>query len=149
MYEAAKKRLSDGTFDLDTNTFKIALFLSTSNCNTLSVGTGLYGDLTNEVAGSFGYTTGGGTLTGVTWTTSGGTTTFTSSAFVWTASGGTITARFLVIYGSGTLNGALNPLLCVCLADATPADVSATTGNTFTATPNASGILTLSGATAD
>lgn len=149
LYDQAKKRLADGTLDLDSNTFKMALFQSTSNCNTLSVGTGLYGDLTNELANANGYLTGGTALTGVTWTNSSGTETFTCTAPVWTASGGSITARFAVIYASGTLNGVTNPLLAVCLLDTTPADVTATSGNTLTITPNASGIFTLSGATTD
>jgi hypothetical protein len=56
---------------------------------------------------------------------------------VWTASGGSITARFAVIYEvSGTV-------LCYCLLDSTPADETATNGNTLTVTPNASGIFTL------
>ena len=44
--------MADGTFDMDNASLglKMALFLSTSNANTLSVGTGVYGDLTNEHA---------------------------------------------------------------------------------------------------
>jgi hypothetical protein len=45
VYEFAKKYIGDGTFDLDdTTNWRCALFLSTSNANTLSVGTGVYGD---------------------------------------------------------------------------------------------------------
>lgn len=148
-YENTKKRIGDGTIDFDTNTFKEALFLSTSNCNTLSVGTGLLADLTNQHANANGYTTGGITLTAVTWTQSSGTATFTAANPVWTASGGSIVARFSVIYQSGTVNGVTDALVCVSLMDTSPADVTATTGNTLTITHNASGILTLSGATSD
>src|SRR5258706_10246590 len=97
MYDFSKKYVGDGTFDLDSATvMKVALFLSTSNANTLSVGTGVYGDLTNEVANAFGYTTGGATMSGITWTRSAGTTTYAASnmAPAWTAAGGNITARF-------------------------------------------------------
>ena len=150
LYDFAKKYIGDGTHDLDVTTnMQIALFLSTSNCNTLSVGTGIYGDLTNEHANANGYTTGGVALTGETWTRSGGTTTYDANDPVWTASGGSITARFAVIYANATLNGIVKPLLAVCLLDTTPADVTATTGNTFTITFNASGIIALSGATVD
>lgn len=150
VYEYAKEYLADGTFDLDdTSNWKMALFLSTSNANTLSVGTGVFGDLTNQVAGSFGYTTGGVALTGVTWTQSGGTATFDCDNAQWTASGGSITARFAVIYKDATVNTIVKPILCVCLLDTTPADVTATTGNTFTITINASGVFTLSGAAVD
>lgn len=69
-----------------------------------------------------------------------GTTTVTvttASSLVWTASGGSITARFGVLYEvSGNV-------LAYFLLDSTPADVTATDGNTLTITPNASGIFTL------
>lgn len=151
LYELAKQRIGNLTIDLsDATNWKVALFLSTSNCNTLSVGTGLYGDLTNEVATAFGYTQLGQNLAAETWTNAAGTMTFTAtSPAAWTASGGSITARFAVIYKNATVNGIVKPLLAVCLLDTTPADVTATDTNTFTITLNASGIFTLSGATSD
>lgn len=130
---AGRKFLLDGTFDIDTDTFKMALLLSTSNIGS---GSTTYAGLTNEVANANGYTTGG---IGVTMTLAG-TTTVTatySSNPVWTASGGSITGRFAVIYEvSGNI-------LCYCLLDSTPADVTATTGNTLTVAPNGSGVFTL------
>jgi hypothetical protein len=151
VYEKAKVHLSDGTFDMDNAALGLtmALFLSTSNCNTLSVGTGVYGDLTNEVASANGYTTQGIALTSETWTNSGGTTTFDCDDVTWTASGGSITARFAVIYCNATVNSIVKPLLCVALLDTTPADVTATDGNTFKVAINASGVFTVSGATSD
>lgn len=147
LYEYAKEYIGDGTHDLDdTTNWKMALFLSTSNCDTLSVGTGVYGDLTNEHANGNGYTTGGVALTGITWTHSGGTATFDCNNPVWTASGGDIVARFAVIYRDATVNSIVKPLLCVCLLDTTPANVTATNGNTLTITINASGVFTLTGA---
>src|SRR6185503_19323755 len=93
LYDFAKKYIGDGTHDLDVTTnMQVALFLSTSNANTLSVGTGIYGDLTNEHANANGYTTGGVALTGETWTRSGDTTTYDANDPVWTASGGSIVA---------------------------------------------------------
>jgi hypothetical protein len=68
---------------------------------------------------------------------------------VWTASGGSIIARFGVLYGSGTLNGHVDPLLAVCLLDTTPADVTSTTGNTLTIQINAAGVFTTSGGQVD
>lgn len=147
LYEFAKEYLGDGTLDMDlTSNMQVALFLSTSNCDTLSVGTGVYGDLTNEHASANGYTTGGQVLTGEVWTHSGGTTTFDCDNPVWTASGGSIVARFAVIYVNATVNSIVKPLIAVCLLDTAPADVTATTTNTFTITMNASGVFTLSGA---
>jgi hypothetical protein len=128
---------------------KMALFLSTSNCDTLSVGTGVYGDLTNEHANNNGYTTGGQALTGETWQESSGTITFDCDNVIWTASGGSIVARFAVIYCDATVNSIVKPLLCVCLLDTTPANVTATDGNTLTIAINASGVFTLSGATSN
>jgi hypothetical protein len=125
------------------------LFLSTSNCNTLSVGTGVYGDLTNEHANANGYTTGGIALTGESWTRSGGTSTFTASPVVWTASGGSIINRFAVVYVNATVNTIVKPLLCVSLLDTAPADITTTNGNTLTITMHASGTFTLSGADVD
>ena len=150
IYESAKEYLSDGTHDLDSTTnWYMALFLSTSNCETLSTGTGIYGDLTNEHANGNGYTTGGVALTNVVWTQSGGTATWDCDNAQWTASGGSITARFAVIYKNATVNSIVKPLVCVCLVDTAPADATATTGNTFTVTINASGVFNTSGATSD
>ena len=148
LYEAAKLHLADGTFDMDNAALGLtmALFQSTSNCDTLSVGTGVYGDLTNEVANGLGYTTGGQALTTETWTKSGGTCTFDCDNVVWTASGGSIVARFAVIYCNATVNTIVKPLLCVSLLDTAPANVTATDTNTLTVAINASGVFTLSGA---
>lgn len=149
-YDFAKEYFGDGTLDFDlTTNMQMALFLSTSNANTLSVGTGIYADLTNEVANGNGYTTGGIALTGETWGQVAGVATFDCDDVVWTASGGSITARLAVIYVNATVNSIVKPLICVCLLDTTPADVTVTNGNTLTIAINASGVFTLSGATSD
>lgn len=128
-----RTKLLDGTFDIDSDTWKMGLFLSTSNIGAAST---TYAGLTNEVASAFGYSTGGASIT----LTLAGTTTVTvdiSSDPVWTASGGSITARFAVIYEvSGNV-------LCYATLDSSPADVTATDGNTLTVAANASGVFTL------
>ena len=132
--DGARTRMLNGTFDFDTNTFKIALFLSTSNIGAAST---TYAGVTNEHANANGYTTGGisyGVLA------LSGTTTVTvddAADAVWTASGGSITARFAVIYEDA------GDVVCYCLLDSTPADVTATDGNTLTVALHASGIFTL------
>lgn len=151
-YEFANKYVGDGTFDLDeTTNWKMQLMLSTSNANTLSVGTGVLGDLTNEHANANGYTTGGVALTGITFTRSGNVVTFDAADLVpaWTAAGGNIVARFAVIYKNATVNTIVKPLLCVCLLDTAPADVTVISGNPFNFTFNAGGILTFTGAAVD
>lgn len=105
-----------------SSTFKIALFLSTSNIGASST---TYAGLTNEVANADGYTTGGQAIT----LTPSGTTSVTltpSTNEVWTASGGSVVARFAVIYQTS------GDVVAYCLLDNTPADVTVTTGNTLT-----------------
>jgi hypothetical protein len=148
VYEQAKLELGQGSLDLSTGTFKVALFQSTSNANTLS-GSNKLADLTNEVANANGYTTGGVALTGVTWTNLAGTETLGSGNAVWTAAGGAIAARFAVLYKLGTFGGIVNPIIGVCLLDTAPADASVADGQQLQVTVNAAGILTLSGATTD
>jgi len=125
--------LLNGTFDLDTDIFKTAIFLSTSNIGAAST---TFAALTNEHAAANGYTAGGIAVT----PTLAGTTTVTvdlSTDPVWSASGGSITGRFAVLYEvSGNV-------LAYCLLDTTPADVSATAGNTLTVQTAAQGVFTL------
>lgn len=130
---SARTNLLNGTFDIDTDSFKCALLLSTSNISASST---THAGVTNEHANANGYTTGGIAVS----LTLSGTTTVTvdiGTDPVWTASGGSITARFAEIYEvSGNV-------LCFATLDSTPADVTATTGNTFTVAANASGVFTL------
>lgn len=142
-YHTLPEYIGDGTIDLDNDTFKVGLYLSTSNCATLTHT--VLANLTNEHANANGYTTGGYTMLSVTWTTVTSTTTFDSADPQWTASGGPITARFAVIYKSGTANAIVNPLVAYCLLDTTPADVTSTDGNTLTIQNSASGIFTITG----
>lgn len=131
--DAGRTSLLDGTFDLDSDSFLCALFLNTSNIGSSST---TYAGLTNEHANGNGYTTGGIAVT----LTLSGTTTVTvdfSSDPVWTASGGDITARYAVVYESG------GEVLIYCELDDTPADVTATDGNTLTVAANASGLFTV------
>lgn len=150
VYDLTKYRIGNLTLDLtDTTNWKCALFLSTSNCNSASVGTNLYGDLTNEVAAANGYSTGGVAVSGIGWSNSAGTITFTCTGPAFSASGGSIVARFAVIYKNATVNSIVKPILCICLLDTTPADITISNGVTFTLTTNASGVFTLSGGFVD
>lgn len=119
---AALTSLLNGTFDVDTDSYKVALFTSSSN---IGAGSTTFAGVTNQVAQANGYTTGG---ISVTLNLSGTTTvsvTFATNP-VWTATGGSITARFAVLYEVG------GNVLAYCLLDSAPADVTATDGNTLT-----------------
>ena len=128
-----RTKLLDGTFDIDSDSWKMALLQSSSNIGAAST---THAGVTNELANANGYTTGGAAIT----LTLSGTTTVTvdiQTDPVWTASGGSITGRFAEIYEvSGNV-------LCYALLDSTPADVTATDGNTLTVAANASGVFTL------
>jgi hypothetical protein len=119
--------------ELGAGTFKCALLLSTSN---IAAGSTTFAAVTNEHAAANGYAAGGISVD----LTLAGTTTKTidiATDPVWTASGGSIVARFACIYEVG------GDVLCYALLDSTPADVTATTGNTLTVAGHASGIATL------
>jgi hypothetical protein len=113
--------LLNGTFDIDSDTYKMALFQSTSN---IGAATTTYAGVTNEVGNANGYTTGGTSVTlGLSGTT---TVTVSITDASWTASGGSITARFAVVYEVG------GNVLCYCTLDSAPADVTVASGNTLT-----------------
>lgn len=147
LYESAKLAIANGEVDFDNHAFKINLYLSTSNANTLTAATiDQLTDITNQVATAFGYTQNTKAVTITTSNSSGTITVDETTNPVWTASGGSITARFAVIYDDTHVN---DLPICVCLLDTTPADVTATDGNTLTININASGLFTMSGATSD
>src|SRR3990167_9316095 len=126
-----RTKLLDGTFDLDTDTFKIALFLSTSNLDATST---TYAALTNQHGnqGAPGYETGGAATT----VSLSGTTTVTVDAtdVSWTATGGSIQAKFAVLYEVG------GNVLAYCQLDSGGADVTVTVGNILTIQIHASGV---------
>ena len=141
VHDKFKEYAGDGTIDMDADAFKMALFLSTSNIATTSID-GLAA-ATNQHANGNGYTTGGEAVVSPTWVEASGTVTFDCADQVWTASGGSIAARFAGIYDDTVTTPVADPIVCHSLLDNTPADVTATTGNTLTIAINASGVFTL------
>jgi len=128
--------------DLANDAFKIALFLEASNCGNVALATAHYATLTNQHANANGYATGGKSVT-PTWSGAAGVWTFdVSDPAAWTASGGSIVARFAVLYDDTTAD---KDLIAYCILDSTPADVTATNGNTLTVTIHVLGVFTLSG----
>ncbi len=123
--------------DLDLDTHKAALFsnsVTTPNFTTdTAYGVAPYN--ANEIANGGGYTTGGATLTGTTFTGSGGVATFDATDVSWTSS--TITAAKGVLIYADVLAGN-NAIVLVNLG----ADYSTSNG-TLLVTWSASGIFTL------
>lgn len=142
IYENTKLAIANGDIDFNSDSFKINLYLATSNANTLSGVTQL-SDLTNQVATAFGYVQNSKAVTITTSQSAGTVTVDETTNPVWTASGGSITAMFAVIYDDTHPN---DLPICVCLLDTAPASVTATDGNTFTITISPSGLFTMSGA---
>ena len=129
--------LTNGVFDLDTDTIKVSAHTNTYSPNQDTHD--FFDDITNEVTGT-NYTAGGATLGSVTLTRSTNTVTFDAADVVWSQSGaGFSTARKFVIYRS-TGSAATSRLFSVVTADA---DVGNVTGD-LTIAWNASGIATWS-----
>lgn len=132
-----RTKLLNGQFDIDSDSWKVALFQSTSNIGAAST---TYAGVTNEVAnnpGTTGYSTGG---VAVTLTLSGTTTVVVDFATdpTWTTVSANLVARFAVLYEVG------GDVLAYCLLDSTPADVTAIAGNPLTVAAHATnGVFTL------
>lgn len=133
-----KNMMPNGVLDLDPGSLKLALY--TSALSPALTDTAY--SATNEVATANGYTQGGVSVTGTLASVSS-TTTFSISQAQWTASGGSIAARYARLYATGTIGGVVNPIIAYCSLDT--ADVTATSGNTFTVP--AQSVYTLTGAT--
>jgi hypothetical protein len=132
--DVGRTRLLNGTFDIDTDTFKMALLTSASN---IGAGSTTFAGVTGEVGTTnTGYTAGGAAIT----LNLSGTTTVKvdiTTDPVWTAGSANLTARFAVIYEVG------GDVLCYCLLDSAPADVTVTSGNTLTVAAAVGGVFTL------
>lgn len=100
MCSSFKQQILLGEHDMDTDTFKIALYTASA---TLDASTTVY-TTSNEVVGT-GYTAGGNTLTGATVSLTGTTAFVDFSDTSWTTA--TITARGALIYNSSKSNKAV------------------------------------------
>ena len=89
--------MGSGVMNLASDTIKVML------TNTLPVVTNhVYSDISGtELANGNGYSTGGGSLSGVSYTNSGGLSTLTANAFTWTSGAGNMGPfRYVVMYDS-------------------------------------------------
>lgn len=145
MYDTAKKLLCNGGIDFDSDTIKMALVTSSY---TPSLSHDEWADVSaNEVGSGNGYTTGGVTMT-TTVTNSGSTTKLSASNdATWSATGSGITARYAVLYKSGSGGGLTDPVIGYSLLDTAPADVTASSGYNLVISTPAGGFFDLTGAT--
>ncbi|HEX8609330.1 MAG TPA: hypothetical protein VF679_11875 [Pedobacter sp.] len=135
IYNSFKKKIMDGSIDLDTDTIKVALV--TSSYTPDQDAHDFFDDVTNEVTGT-GYTAGGATLANKTVTADNTDNegVFDADDVSWTTS--TITARGAVIYKS-TGTASTSPIIAYIDFGA---DKTSTAG-TFQITWAAEGILNL------
>ena len=134
VFHEAMLNIGNGAIDLDSHTFKAVL---TNTAPTQGTDDEL-ADIT-QIANGNGYTTGGVTLTGVTYTESGAGTgiwVWTSADFSWTASGGDIaTFRYVAIYSDTSTGDKLMMYFDYGAA------VNITNGNSFTVDVQTAGLI--------
>lgn len=143
-YDRATLYAENGTYNAGSPQISIAaqpitVCLLTSTY-TFSASHNVYGDLTNELTTSGGYTAGGVALGSITFVQSSTVSNLDAADATWTASGGGIPAfRFAVLYINATVNAIVKPLIA-CI-DNNGVDVPATTApNVLTVAWNATGI---------
>ena len=137
LYAKAKEYIGDGTIQLGTNGFKMALFRGSSNASTITLST--LASVTVQASGG-AYVAGGKYLapSAGTWTLSGSTVTFdyTTLGVTFTASGSNISAvQYAVIHNSA---GKL-----LCWSKLSSSAFSVADPNTLTVLPAATGVFTL------
>lgn len=135
IFNSFKKKIMDGSIDLDTDTIKVALV--TSSYTPDQDAHDFFDDVTNEVVGT-GYTAGGASLANkaVTADNTDNEGVFDADDTTWASS--TITARAAVLYKS-TGTASTSPLICYIDFGS---DKSSSAGN-FTIAWDAEGILNL------
>ncbi len=131
IYNSFKEYLGDGTVDMDDDVFKIALLTSDYTPDAAHTS---YSDISADEVSGDGYTAGGATLAGVSWTSADGTATFDADDPEWTSA--TFTARYAAIYDYTAANDALVKLFDF------GGDKSVSNG-TFSIQFNESGVITL------
>jgi len=130
---SARTAILSGTYNFETDSFKMALFRSTSNLTTAST---TFAGVTDE-CNTGGYVAGGIavalSLTGTT----------TVKCDVDTDPVWTVASTDLVAYWAAIYKVAGN-IICFCLLDATPASITVTVGNTLTVAAHATnGVFSL------
>lgn len=109
IHDAFKRKMADGTLDLDNGSHELrcSLYKSTSNLDAAAIsGLSVRQSITNEQADGNGYLTSGKTLS-ADWTVgaSGGEMRFSHSDVFWSATGGNLTVQYAVAWFSGASAG--------------------------------------------
>lgn len=134
VFHEAMNNIGNGAIDLDSHTFKAVL----TNTAPSQANDDELADIT-QIANGNGYTTGGVTLSSVTWAETGAGTgiwQFSCADFSWTASGGNIADfRYVVIYSDTSTGDKLFFYLDYGAA------VTVTSGNSFTVDVQAAGLV--------
>ena len=140
VYTLAAEGIGNGSFNFSTDTYVMAL--ATGSYSPLPNTDQHWSDVSaNEVANGNGYSTGGVALSGVTWTQSSGTMTFTCTAPTWATF--TATFKYAVVARRAGVSLAGTDLL-LCYVDCSSGGGSLTGGGgTLTITPSGSGVFTV------
>jgi hypothetical protein len=144
LYNEAKKYIGNGTITLGAGVFKMVLATSASNASTFTLSA--YSELTNEIAATGGYVTGGKNLVPATgqWTVGASAKqykfTYSTVGLTFTASGASLTNVKYAVIRNSTGAGA-GRLLCWCQLSSSQFTV--TSPNTLTILPAATGVFTL------
>jgi len=144
LYNSAKKYIGNGTITLGAGVFKMLLATSASNASTFTLTA--YSQITNEIAATGGYTTGGKNLVPATayWTVGASAKqmkfTMSTVGLAFTASGASLTNIKYAVLRNST-GATAGKLLCFCQLSSSQFTV--TSPNTLTVLPAATGIFTL------
>jgi hypothetical protein len=144
LYNKAKQYIGNGTITLGAGVFKMVLATSASNASTFTLTA--YSQITNEIAATGGYATGGKDLVPATayWTVGASAKqmkfTMSTVGLAFTASGASLTNIKYAILRNST-GATAGRLLCFCQLSSSQFTV--TSPNTLTVLPAATGIFTL------
>lgn len=140
-YNAAKHKIGNGTINLSSTPFRLALYMSAASATVVDATLTIQSQIGSQVSGGT-YAAGGLTLAGVTWGTgaSAGQQKFDCTDPIFTASGSAMSnvSYGVIVASVGATSG--YPLVWSRLSTA---GFDVTTGNTLTVQMNASGIFTL------
>jgi hypothetical protein len=150
LYNEAKKYIGNGTIVLGAGVFKMVLASASSNASTFTLsaygGGGALTSVTNEIAATGGYVTGGKNLVPATaqWTVGASAKqmkyTMSTVGIAFTASGAPLTDIKYALLRNST-GAAAGKLLCFCQLSSSNFTVASP--NTLTVLPAATGIFTL------